>query len=727
AAKASIRDVGKAMELPTLDIDRIAKLIPTSPKITIQEAMDQTPELKALFDSDLLAREVIEAAQKVEGVARHASTHAAGVVISREDLVNTVPLQRAGGKSEGGVTTQYPMGQLEAIGLLKMDFLGLSTLTILEKAVANAQPKEPDLTVATIPLEDPIIYEMLRRGETSGVFQLEGDMTTRMTINTQPDKFEDLIALMALIRPGPMELAPDYISRKRGETEVAYVHPDLEGILAETYGVALYQEQIIQIANQIAGLSMGESDEIRKAMGKKDADVMAKVKGRFVEGCLRRSVDPQITNNIWAMIERFAGYGFNKAHSAAYAVIAAQTGYMRAKYPVEFMAALLSVDIGTSEKVVSDLAECRRIGIKVLPPDINRSVRDFSVTTDDKGQEAVLFGLGAVRNVGDGAIASILASRDAQPGGVFASLDALCGAIDWDGVTRRVVESLAKAGALDVFGHRGAVLHNLERAMAAGQSRAKAKSRGQIDLFGGDSAPEELNTSGPLQGPQLDQMELLAFEKEAIGIYLSSHPLAAAMGPKLPPGHYEIVQLGDRAAGSQVKIICSIRAVRRIQTRQNKSMAVVELEDLTGRIDMVLYPDVFETFGALLEPDQILTVCARTDYRNDQLQLIGERVLTDIERVEPPVPTRTIILSPPRKRDFWEDVEVLQRLDAVLNEHHDLAAHDSIELHITVNGTARKVRNRKHQVEWTEELAAAVAAETGIIDFQILEMTSVAS
>ena len=289
AAKASIRDIGKAMELPSFDIDRIAKLIPNTPKITIKEAMEATPELKALYDTDDLAREVIDAAQKVEGVARHASTHAAGVVISRLPLIETVPLQRAGGKSEGDITTQFPMSQLEAIGLLKMDFLGLSTLTILDKAVASAQPKDPALTIDTIPLEDPAIFEMLQRGETNGVFQLEGGMTTRMTKDVQPDKFEDLIALMALIRPGPMELAPDYISRKRGETDVVYIHPELESILAETYGVALYQEQIIQIANQVAGLSMAESDEIRKAMGKKDPEVMAKVKGRFVDGCVKRS------------------------------------------------------------------------------------------------------------------------------------------------------------------------------------------------------------------------------------------------------------------------------------------------------------------------------------------------------------------------------------------------------------------------------------------------------
>ncbi len=718
AAKASVRDIGKAMELPAMDIDRIAKLIPNTPKITIQESMDQVPELKALYDSDLQAREVIDAAQKVEGVARHSSTHAAGVVISREQLINTVPLQRAGGKSEGDITTQYPMGQLEAIGLLKMDFLGLSTLTILDKSVAMANAKDPDLTIATIPLDHPTIYEMLQRGETGGVFQLEGGMTTRMTINTQPDKFEDLIALMALIRPGPMELAPDYISRKRGETEVAYIHPELENILAETYGVALYQEQIIQIANQIAGLSMSESDEIRKAMGKKDADVMAKVKSRFIEGCLRRKIDSAIANSIWAMIERFAGYGFNKAHSAAYAVIAAQTAYMRANYPVEFMAAVMSVAIGNTDKVVSDLTECRRAGISVVPPDVNRSVRDFSVTTLEDGREAVLFGLGAIRNVGDGPINSILAAREEQPDGVFASLDAMCAALDWDAVSRRVMEGLAKAGALDTFGHRGAIMANLDRAISAGQSQFKAKARGQIGLFGGDDESIRIQSAAPLSGPIMDQMELLAGEKEAIGMYLSSHPLAAAIGERLPPGHYEIVQLGDRAAGSHVKVICAIRGIRRIQTRANASMAVIELEDLSGRIEMVMYPEVFAKHGLALSIDDIVTVSARTDYRNDSLQLIADAVTTDIEQVEVPIAFRTIVLSPPRMSEFWENVEVLQKLDEIL-AHHE--GNDQIVLDVVINGIRTQIRSRKHLVEWSDSLSAELAAAIGLESILVID------
>ena len=724
AAKASVRDVGKAMELPSVDIDRIAKLIPNTPKITIHDAMESVPELKALYDSDPLAREVIDAAQKVEGVARHASTHAAGVVISREQLIDTVPLQRAGGKSEGDITTQYPMGQLESIGLLKMDFLGLSTLTILDKSVAMANAKDPDLTIDNIPLDDPAIYEMLQRGETGGVFQLEGGMTTRMTINTQPDKFEDIIALMALIRPGPMELAPDYISRKRGETDVAYIHPELEDILSETYGVALYQEQIIQIANQIAGLSMSESDEIRKAMGKKNAEEMAKVKGRFVEGCLRRKIDLNTANSIWAMIERFAGYGFNKAHSAAYAVIAAQTAYMRAKYPVEFMAAVLSVGIGSTDKVVYDLTECRRTGITVLSPDINRSVRDFSVTTLDDGREAVLFGLGAIRNVGDGAIASILASRAEQPEGTFISLDAMCAALDWDSVSRRVIEGLAKAGALDCFAHRGAVLANLDRAMAAGQSQFKAKARGQIGLFGGEDDSVSVDSARPLEGPVMDQMEMLAAEKDAIGIYLSSHPLASAIGDRLPPGHYEIVQLGDRAAGSQVKVICSIRGIRRIQTRANASMAVVQIEDLSGRIEMVMYPEVFAKFGATLNIDDIVTVSARTDFRNDELQLIADQVSTDVERVEEPIAIRTIVLAPPRTSDFWESIELLQRLDEILAGHE---GNDQIVLDVTINGIRTQIRSRKHLVEWSDVLGEEIAAQIGSERITVVEPATTAA
>ena len=363
AAKAAVRDVGRAMGRSFNETDRVAKLIPVGPGITIESAMAKVPELQALYDGDPAVQELIDAARKVEGISRHASTHAAGVVISRDPLVEHVPLQRAGGKSEGDVTTQFPMAQLEEIGLLKMDFLGLRTLTVLGKAVGLLQASGHDISLESIPLEDEAALALLCRGETTGVFQLEGGTTTRMTVDVAPNNFDDLVALMALIRPGPMAMAPDYIERKHGRTEIEYIHPEVEPILRETYGVALYQEQVIRIANVLAGFSMAEGDGLRKAMGKKLPEQMAKYRDRFVSGCQERGIEKRLAGDIFAMIERFAGYGFPKAHSAAYAVIAAQTAYLKARYPVQFMAALLTSELGTTDRIVALLAECRRAGI----------------------------------------------------------------------------------------------------------------------------------------------------------------------------------------------------------------------------------------------------------------------------------------------------------------------------------------------------------------------------
>src|SRR5215211_2196251 len=576
AAKASVRDVGRAMGLPFGEIDRVAKLIPTGPGVTITSAMEKVPELRALCDSEQHLRELIESAQKVEGIARHSSTHAAGVVISRDPLVQHVPLQRAGGKSEGDVTTQYPMSRLEEIGLLKMDFLGLSTLTVLGKAVELARRKMPDLTIDTIPLDDEKSYEHLRRGETVGVFQLEGGMTTRMTVDVAPSCFEDVIALMALIRPGPMEMAPEYIARKHGRTPIEYMHPEMEPILRETYGVALYQEQIIRIANVLAGFSMSEGDGLRKAMGKKLPEEMAKYQDRFVSGCGERGIEKRLASEIFAMIERFAGYGFPKAHSAAYAVIAAQTAYLKANHPVEFMAALLSSELGNTERIVSLMAECRRAGIEVLPPSINRSAVEFSVERTENAASAVRFGLAAVKNVGVSAVRAVIERRGEEPSGVFPTLGALCESIDWSIVNRRAIEALAKAGALDELGDRGGVLAALDGVIAAAPKRQRATARGEMDLFSGGAEDEQ--PAPPLQPSTVAPREILEWEKELLGTYMSDHPLteilAAALRSEAGRSLCEVAQLEARSMGSTVRLLAMVASIRRIVTKTDRSMAV---------------------------------------------------------------------------------------------------------------------------------------------------------
>ena len=715
AAKAAVRDVGRAMGRTFAETDRVAKLIPTGPGITIESAMGKVPELKTLYDGDPTVQELIDAARKVEGVARHASTHAAGVVISRDPLVDHVPVQRAGGKSEGELTTQFPMGELEGLGLLKMDFLGLKTLTVLGKAVELLRRRGEDISLETIPLDDGKTYECLCRGETVGVFQLEGGMTTRMTIDVAPKCFEDLIALMALIRPGPMEMAPDYIARKHGRTEIAYMHPEMEAILAETYGVALYQEQVIRIANVLAGFSMAEGDGLRKAMGKKLPEEMAKYRDRFLGGAADRGIAKALAGDIFDTIERFAGYGFNKAHSAAYAVIAAQTAYLKANYPVEFMAGLLSSEQGNTDKVVTFANECRRNGIPLLPPDINQSEVDFTVESLPEGRSGVRWGLAAVKNAGDGAVEAVVKARQAQPGGRFAHLEALCEGIDWASVNRRVVESLGRAGALDGFGPRGSVLAALETCIASGQRRQKAAARGQMGLFGG-ADPEAATTATPLPTVDVPQKQLLTWEKELLGLYLSAHPLHDVLGSAAttpPRGLSRITDVGEKPAGQPVKLIAMVSSVRRITTRTNRTMAVAEIEDLSGSIEVVAFPDLFERCGEVLQPDAILEFGAKVDRRGESLQLVCESVSATLSALPvAPVARRRVHVSLAAADDPWVDIEMMQEVDDRIRQFE---GDDDIVFHVAQRGGRTvRLRSRSRRVEWCPALEQVLLGLRGV-------------
>jgi DNA polymerase-3 subunit alpha len=705
AAKASIRDVGRAMGLSFSDTDRVAKLIPTGPGVTIDGSLSKVPELKTLYDSEAHLRELIDSARKVEGIARHSSTHAAGVVISRDPLVQHVPLQRAGGKSEGDITTQYPMSRLEEIGLLKMDFLGLSTLTVLGKAVEMAKRKDPSLTLDGLPLDDEKAYELLRRGETVGIFQLEGGMTTRMTSDVAPTCFEDLIALMALIRPGPMEMAPDYISRKHGRTPIEYMHPEMEPILKETYGIALYQEQIMQIANALAGFSMAEGDGLRKAMGKKLPEEMAKYRGRFVDGCVAHGVAKNLAGDIYDMIERFAGYGFNKAHSAAYAVIAAQTAFLKANYPVEFMAALLSTDIGNSDKIVFNISECKRHKIRVLPPDVQKSDWEFTVEELEDGEEAVRFGLGAVKNVGEGVVRSIVQTRNGLPGGKFNDLDHFCESIDWSVVTKRAVESLAKCGALDAFGGRSWVIGVLESSVSAAQQRQKATAKGQIGLFdmGMLAAPAAPKTIVDTQ--EYTRRQLLAWEKEFAGVYLSEHPLEEVLETGLASGLTQIVSLAERLPNTPVRLIGIVKSVRRLQTKSNKTMAVVDFEDMTGNIDLVAFPDCYEQCGDIFEDDRIIEVSAKVDKRGEQTQLICESATIEITTVARRKASREVRITLPATSDADADIRLMHDLNELLEVFE---GDDEVVIEVPSLSGPVRFRSRSRRVLWSEGLEKAL-------------------
>jgi DNA polymerase-3 subunit alpha len=723
AAKAAVRDVGRAMGRSFGETDRVAKLIPVGPGITIDNAMEKVPELRTLYDDDESVRELIDSARKVEGISRHASTHAAGVVISRDPLVQHVPLQHAGGKSEGDVTTQFPMAQLEELGLLKMDFLGLRTLTVLGKAVALLRQAGHDISLETIPLDDAKAYELLQRGETTGVFQLEGGSTTRMTVDVAPSKFDDLIALMALIRPGPMEMAPDYISRKHGRTAIEFMHPEMEPILRETYGVALYQEQVVRISNVLAGFSMAEGDGLRKAMGKKLPAEMAKYRDRFLSGCGEHGIEKRLASDIFAMIERFAGYGFPKAHSAAYGVIAAQTAYLKANFPVEFMAALLSSEIGNSDRVVALMAECRRSGIAVLPPCINRSGVEFGVEITEGGDSAVRFGLAAVKNVGGGAVRIVVEARAGQPSGTFASLDALCDAVDWSAVNRRAIESLAKAGALDDLGDRGGILAALDGAIAAGQKRQRASARGQMDLFDASSATAAaaaLHVQGHVhvQAAVVPARQILEWEKELLGTYMSAHPLSEVLqhashvsnGPSI----VEIAQLESRNPGGQVRLLAMVEGIRRIVTKSNRTMAVAIFEDLSGRIDVVLFPDAFERHGAVLEEGVILDVRGRLDRRGEALQIVCESLSADLPGGAATADDlETVVVRFGVVGDEWTEIRMMQRVDEILKRHEGGSAL-TIEIPAAGGGVLH-LRSRSRRVEWSPALEGELLAVPGVL------------
>jgi DNA polymerase-3 subunit alpha len=731
AAKAAVRDVGRAMGRSFAETDRVAKLIPVGPGVTIESALTKAPELQAMYDSDDDVRELIDAARTVEGVSRHASTHAAGVVISRGPLVEHVPLQRAGGKSEGDITTQYPMAQLEDLGLLKMDFLGLRTLTVLGKAVGLLRAAGHDISLETIPLDDPRAYELLQRGETTGVFQLEGGMTSRMTVDVAPARFADLVALMALIRPGPMAMAPEYISRKHGRTEIEYIHPDVEPILSETYGVALYQEQVMRIANVLAGFSMAEGDGLRKAMGKKLPAEMAKYRDRFVSGCVERGISKRLGTDIFAMVERFAGYGFPKAHSAAYAVIAAQTAYLKANHPVEFMAALLSSELGNTDRIIALLAECRRAGIEVFPPSINASDVEFGVERRVDGSAAVRFGLAAVKNVGEAAVRMIVERRSGEPDQRFTSLGSLCDALDWSAVNRRAIESLAKAGALDELGDRGAIVNSLEAAIGAAQKRQRASARGQMDLFGAEASNQSL--AYPQLSPSTaTPRQLLDWEKELLGTYMSDHPLTDVLRNALAsPGDQplcEAGQLESRTVGANVRLLAMVASVRRIVTKTNRTMAVAVFEDLSGRVDVVLFPETFERCGEAVTEGAILDVRGRLDRRGEQLQIICESIATDLPaaRVEVDEPD-TVVIRFGVGNDQWAEIRCMQEVDQILQRHE---GESPVIVEVPVVGeVTRRLRSRNRRVAWSEQLEIELRSVRGVLATCVVtpEVTRLAS
>lgn len=611
AAKAAIRDVGRALDFPYAEVDRIAKLVPNTLNITIDDALKTEPQLNAHYNSNPRIKELLDIAKRLEGLCRHASTHAAGVVISPEPLTNYTPLYK--NPSDESITTQFDMGSVESIGLLKFDFLGLKTLTIIEKTLEYIKDNSAELSLKNIPLEDPKTYELLSSGQTTGIFQLESSGMRDILVKMQPNRFEDLIALVALYRPGPIGsgMIDDFIKRKRGQTPVKYDLPQLREILDETYGVILYQEQVMRIANKLANFTMGQADILRKAMGKKKPEEMEKQKEAFLKGAVSNGISEKKATRIFDLMAFFAEYGFNKSHSAAYAYLAYQTAYLKAHYPVEFMAATLSSDMDNTDKIVKSITECRNMSIEILPPDINQSGREFKVIGN-----SIRFGLKAVKGVGSSAIESILNSREED--GPFSSIENFLKRVDTRRVNKKVVESLIRAGAFDSLGLTRA------KAMSVFTSSLYSKGAsghlfGQQNIFGSQEEGEKIE--------EWDEIELLRYEKEALGFYITGHPLTRYRGELSALNARKTSELENLDDMEEVLVAGVIRNIKKIQTKgKAETMAYFTLEDDEGSIEAIAFPELYRNNIEVLRKDTPLVVKGTLDRTEKGIKLVSKEI-----------------------------------------------------------------------------------------------------
>jgi len=620
AARAAVRDAGRALAVPLPDVDRVAKLIPGGPAgLSIPKALEQIPELKALYKSSPQVEKLLDTAASIEGLARHASTHAAGVVISKDPLVDWTPLIRIG---DTDVNTQYDMEWVGRIGLLKMDFLGLRNLTVIKNAENEIRRIEnPEFDIRAIPEDDRRTFDMLGRGETTGVFQMESDGMRRVVMELKPSSLDDIIAVGALYRPGPMESIPRYIAVKHGRAQPKYLHPKLEPILGPTYSVATFQEQVMQIGRDIGGFSMSEADELRKVMSKKQKDKVSIYRERFVAGAVRNGIDAQVAADIFAFIEPFAGYGFPKGHAAAYGWIAYQTAFLKANHPRAYLAALMTSVGDKTDKLVEYLEDARKLGIVVLPPDVNESLIHFTVDED-----AIRFGLAAVKGVGEGAVRSLLAARAAGP---FADLFDLVRRIEERSINRKVLEALIMCGACDgLGGNRAQLLDALDSALEVAARSSREREAGQSSLFGEPGEHEALR-------PQLRNLpppptrQLLAWEKETLGIFISGHPLADIADGLARTGAVPVRELPQRAEDEFITLAGMITAVRRTITKAQQQMLFATLEDLTGSIELIVFPKSYPDLQAAFVVDEVVVVKGRVRSRERRGAPVGDDAPVD--------------------------------------------------------------------------------------------------
>ncbi len=630
AAKAAVRDVGRVLGYAYEEVDRVAKLIPQELDITLERALEQVPELKNGYDSEDRIHTLLDTARALEGQVRHASTHAAGVVISREPLIHIVPLchtknaraaeQNGDASGENTVTTQYAMESLERLGLLKMDFLGLRTLSVMDDAVRAVHARHGiRINLETLPLQDAKTLALLAEGHTLGVFQLESSGMRDLLKRLQPKNLEEICALVALYRPGPMAMIDDYIQRKQGKLPIRYLHPALEPILKETHGTIIYQEQVMEIAVRIGNFTFGQADLLRRAMAKKNPELIEQQRDRFLTGAASLKLDRDRAEEVFDHMARFGEYGFNKSHSLAYAWIAYQTAYLKANHPWEYMSALLSNELGNTDKIALYVVECRRMGIPVLPPDVNRSMAMFHV--EDEG---LRFGLAAIRNVGVGAVEMLVAEREQS--GVFVSFDDFCSRVDYRSLHLKVVESLIKAGAFDSLGlARAQGLETLPLRLATGQKIQEEREQGQVALFGEATFA---HPSAPA-GPSLPEPEnvRLAHEKEVLGFYLSGHPLAQFQNLLTTFRSDRTIDLSQSDEGKMVVVGGLVVGIRRSLTKRKEPMVRFSLEDLEGMIEVIVWPDQLGKHNRYLIKEAMLFVVGRVDRSGDESKLIATDII----------------------------------------------------------------------------------------------------
>ena len=631
AARGAIRDVGRVQRVPLAEVDRIAKLVPFGPDVTLASALSAVKELRSLYEKDEKVKALLDTAQKLEGMVRHASVHAAGVVISEKTLDTYVPLQRI---DENVIVTQYSMEQLEKIGLLKMDFLGLRNLTMIAYAVEIIKKTQAiELDIEKIPLDDPKTYHLLCSGETTGIFQLESRGMRALIKDLHPTNFEEIIALLALYRPGPLEsgMVEDYVKRKHHRIPAKYLLPELQMILRETHGVILYQEQVMEIASKVCGFTLGQADILRRAMGKKKTKEMAQQKEFFIEGAVKRGVSHHKATELFNLCEKFAGYGFNKSHSTAYGIISYQTAFLKTNYPIEFLAALLTSVMGNTDKVTLYLNECRRLGIKVLAPDINESEKNFTVTKD-----GIRFGLSAIKNVGIAAIESIIITKEKE--GSFKSLEEFCRRVESRATNKKVIESLIKAGAFDSFGTgRAYQLNILEKVLSKVTTEQRERANGQEMLFQLQTSAVVYQSDSETLMDEFPPEQKLRLEKEMLGLYISSHPLEYVKDSLEGQTNTKIADISDMREGEAVKIGGLLSDCRRLATKRGDNMLVAKIEDMSGNISLVVFPKVFEKSAALLNNDEVIVVTGKInrDMRTEEYNVVAEKIepMVELEKI----------------------------------------------------------------------------------------------